>query len=63
MADTSVLIAARDLTKVYAMGDQTVHALRGVSIDITTGTIATITAAINTVHERSDRERAGTDTA
>ena len=25
--------------------------------------VATTTAAINTVHERSDRERAGTDTA
>ena len=28
------LIEARDLTKVYTMGDQTVHALRGVSLDI-----------------------------
>lgn len=35
MTDTpAALIEARDLTKVYAMGDQTVHALRGVSLDI-----------------------------
>ena len=31
------LIAARELTKAYAMGDQTVHALRGVSLDIDEG--------------------------
>ena len=31
------LIAARELTKAYAMGDQTVHALRGVSLDIDDG--------------------------
>jgi len=30
----TTLIHARDLTKVYSMGDQTVHALRGVSLDI-----------------------------
>jgi len=29
-----VLIHAKDLTKTYVMGDQTVHALRGVSLDI-----------------------------
>jgi putative ABC transport system ATP-binding protein len=28
------LIEARDLVKTYAMGDQTVHALRGVSLEI-----------------------------
>ncbi|HSV36337.1 MAG TPA: ABC transporter ATP-binding protein [Ramlibacter sp.] len=28
------LIEARDLSKVYAMGGQTVHALRGVSVDV-----------------------------
>ena len=28
------LIEARDLVKVYSMGDQTVHALRGVSLDV-----------------------------
>jgi putative ABC transport system ATP-binding protein len=42
MADTSPLIAARDLTKVYTMGDQTVHALRGVSLDITEGDFVAI---------------------
>jgi putative ABC transport system ATP-binding protein len=31
------LIEARDLTKTYTMGDQTVHALRGVSLDIEAG--------------------------
>ena len=31
------LITARELTKAYAMGDQTVHALRGVSLDIDEG--------------------------
>ena len=31
------LIEARELTKVYAMGDQTVHALQGVSFDIEEG--------------------------
>ena len=35
MADTpTALIHARDLAKSYVMGDQTVHALRGVSMDI-----------------------------
>ena len=35
MAATAVtLIRARDITKTYVMGDQTVHALRGVSLDI-----------------------------
>ncbi len=35
MAATEVtLIRARDITKTYVMGDQTVHALRGVSLDI-----------------------------
>ena len=28
------LIEARELVKTYTMGDQTVHALRGVSLDI-----------------------------
>ncbi len=35
MADPAAnLIRARDITKSYVMGDQTVHALRGVSLDI-----------------------------
>lgn len=37
-----MLISARDLTKTYAMGDQTVHALRGVSLDIAEGEMVAI---------------------
>ena len=33
------LIEARNLTKVYTMGDQTVHALRDVSFDIDDGRV------------------------
>ena len=36
------LIQARDLVKTYTMGDQTVHALRGVSIDIAKGEFLTL---------------------
>ena len=39
------LIQARDLTKTYAMGDQTVHALRGVSLDIAEGEMVAIMGA------------------
>lgn len=39
------LIEARELTKVYTMGDQTVHALRGVSLDITEGEFVAIMGA------------------
>ena len=36
------LIQARELTKVYTMGDQTVHALSGVSLDIAEGEFVAI---------------------
>lgn len=39
------LIEARQLTKVYTMGDQTVHALRGVSLDIAEGDFVAIMGA------------------
>ena len=39
------LIEARELTKVYTMGDQTVHALRGVSLDIEEGSFVAIMGA------------------
>ena len=43
--DTAPLIHARDLTKRYTMGDQTVHALRGVSVDIAAGDFVAIMGA------------------
>ena len=45
MMATTALIAARDLTKTYTMGDQTVHALRGVSLDIAEGEMVAIMGA------------------
>ena len=45
MHTATALIAARDLTKTYTMGDQTVHALRGVSLDIAEGEMVAIMGA------------------
>ncbi len=39
------LIEARELVKTYSMGDQTVHALRGVSLDIAEGEFVAIMGA------------------
>lgn len=39
------LIEARNLVKTYTMGDQTVHALRGVSLDIAEGDFVAIMGA------------------
>jgi putative ABC transport system ATP-binding protein len=41
----TLLVQARDLTKTYVMGDQTVHALRGVSLDIAEGDFVAIMGA------------------
>ena len=40
-----LLIHAQELTKSYVMGDQTVHALRGVSVDIHAGDFVAIMGA------------------
>ena len=45
MTPKTALIAARDLVKTYTMGDQTVHALRGVSLDIDEGDFVAIMGA------------------
>ena len=44
-ATAAALIHARDITKTYVMGDQTVHALRGVSLDIQKGDFVAIMGA------------------
>ncbi|MEP7209971.1 MAG: ABC transporter ATP-binding protein [Alphaproteobacteria bacterium] len=42
MTENRAIISCRDLTKVYVMGDQEVHALRGVSLDIHAGEFVAI---------------------
>jgi putative ABC transport system ATP-binding protein len=42
MSENRAIISCRDLTKVYVMGDQEVHALRGVSLDIHAGEFVAI---------------------
>ncbi len=42
MSENRAIISCRDLTKVYVMGDQEVHALRGVSLDIQAGEFVAI---------------------
>ncbi len=42
MTEQRALISCRDLTKVYRMGDQEVHALAGVSMDIEAGEFVAI---------------------
>ncbi len=39
---TDIVVDARDLTKVYQMGDVEVHALRGLSLQITKGEVVSI---------------------
>ena len=45
MTSERPVIALRDVTKVYGEGDTTVHALRGVSLDIATGEYVAIMGA------------------
>jgi putative ABC transport system ATP-binding protein len=44
-AQQALLIQARALTKVYTMGDNTVHALRGVTLDIEAGAFVAVMGA------------------
>jgi putative ABC transport system ATP-binding protein len=40
--DPNIVVEARNLTKVYQMGDVEVHALRGLSLEIAAGEVVTI---------------------
>ena len=42
MSDDGLVIEARDLTKVYRMGQMEVHALRGVSLEVRRGEVLSI---------------------
>ena len=51
---SDAIIQARGLTKVYAMGDQEVHALKGVSFDVARGETVAIMTLVDPTQIRTD---------